>query len=157
MDPCAQLRRDLRDAVAERDREMDRARRRFWLGLLGLEFVLDWEERTTIDRGISVFLAMVQAGEILLAVQGLATLLGGVARRSGSVVASRMIGRWAGRALGAVALGMLALDIMAGWARWEREESAIGSRFRTRISELLEQTHCENPEAILREEGVPVP
>jgi hypothetical protein len=157
MDPCAQLRRDLRDAVAERDREMDRARRRFWLGLLGLEFVLDWDERSAIDRGISVFLATVQTGEILLAVQGLATLLGGVARRSGSAVASRLMGRWASRTLGVVALGMLALDIMAGWARWEREEAAIGSRFRARLSELLEQTHCENPEAVFREEGVAVP
>lgn len=157
MNPCEQLRRDLRDAVAERDRELDLARRRFWLGLLGLEFVLDWDERNTVDRGISVFLSMVQTGELVLAVQGLIAVLAGVARRSGSALASRLVGRWASRTLGAVALGMFALDVMAGWTRWERQEAEIHGRFETRVTELMEQTRCPEPDAVLEAEGIQRP
>ena len=77
MDACEQLKRDLRDALDERDRELDLARRRFWLGLLGLDFVLDWEERGAVDRAVSGFLTMVQTGEVVLGLQELYRILRG--------------------------------------------------------------------------------
>lgn len=157
MDACTQLRRDIADAVAERDRNLELAQRRFWLGLLGLEFVLDWEDRNAVDRGLGTFLALVQAGEIVLAIQGLATLLTGIAQRMGSIAARRLMGRWASRTLGVVALTMLALDVVVGYARWEEEADGVRQRFRARLRELLETTTCPSPEDVFEDKGVEVP
>lgn len=157
MDPCAQLRRDLIDAVRERDRELDLARRRFWLGLLGLDFILDWEERSTVDRALGGFLAMVQTGEVILALQQLLRVFGGLARRTGRRTAERILGRLLGRTLGLVAVSMLAVDILVGYTRWEEEEVRIRRRFTARLRQLLEETRCARPQRIFHEEGVPLP
>lgn len=157
MDPCAQLRRDLTDAVRERDRELALARRRFWLGLLGLDFILDWEERSGVDRALGGFLAMVQTGEVVLAVQQLLRVFGGLARRTGRKAAERILGRTLGRTLGLVAVSMLAVDILVGYTRWEEEEVRIRRRFTARLRQLLKESHCPRPRQIFHEEGVPLP
>lgn len=157
MDPCAQLRRDLTDAVHERDRELDLARRRFWLGLLGLDFILDWEERTTVDRALAGFLAMIQTGEVILALQQLLRVFGGLASRTGRRTAEKILGRFLGRTLGLVAVSMLAVDILVGYTRWEDEEVRVRRRFTARLRQLLQETHCPRPERVFREEGVPLP
>jgi hypothetical protein len=154
MDPCRQLRYDIRDACAERDRELDRARRRFWLGLFGLDFVLDWEERTSVDRALAGFLLLVQTGEIVLAVDQLLRILHALARRTGRHAAARTIGGIAGRLLGLAALGLLVLDVLAAHDRWTRSQVAIHRRFRERLEVLRRETTCPDPEAIFREEGV---
>lgn len=150
MDACAQLRRDLRDAVAEREREMDLARRRFWLGLLGLDFVLDWEERGSVDRAVSGFLGMVQAGEVYLALRELLTIFRGMARASGRAGAGRVLGRM----LGTVALALLVVDVITGYTRWQAEEVNVERRYRARIREIHHETTCAYWAKVFEEEGV---
>ena len=159
MDSCEQLRHDLRDALAERDRESDRARRRFWLGLFGLEFVLDWPERSAVDRALAGFLFLVQTGEIVLAVDQLFRILQTLARTTGRMGAARAIGGIAGRFVGLAALGLLVIDIAAGYDRWLREESRIEDRFRSRTRTLYDEAgaSCPEVEEIFREEGVTPP
>jgi len=157
MDSCAQLRRDLIDAVRERDRDLERARRRFWLGLLGLEFILDWEERSAVDRALAGFLAMVQTGEVILALHQLFRIFASMARRAGRRTAERILGRFLGRTVGLVALSMLAVDVLVGYTRWEEAEVRIRREFAARLREILEATDCSRPEEIFREEGIPLP
>lgn len=157
MDACAQLRRDLQDALAERDRELDLARRRFWLGLLGLEFILDWEERSAVDRAISGFLCMVQTGEVVLALQELVRIFRTLAGAAGRRSAERVLGKMAGRMLGMVALSLLVLDILAGYVRWEEEEANIHRRFKARIRELWAAEDCPHRARVFAEAGVPRP
>jgi len=157
MDPCAQLRHDLRDARAERERELDLARRRFWLGIFGLDFVLDWEERSAVDRALAGFLLVVQTGEIVLAVQELFRILQALAVRTGRVAAGRLIGRIGGRLLGLAALGFVILDVATGYDRWVRTQERVEDRYQTRIRSLFRETGCEDPARIFREEGIPVP
>ena len=128
MDACEQLKRDLKDAVEERDRELHLARRRFWLGLLGLDFILDWEERGAVDRAVAGF-------------------------RS----AARVLGKTASRMLGMVALSLLVVDVIAGYARWEEEEVNVRRRFTARIRTLRAETACEHPGKIFSELGISVP
>lgn len=156
MDPCEQLRYDLRDALAERDREIDQARRRFWLGLFGLEFILDWEERSAVDRALGGFLVLVQTGEVVVAVDQLFRLLQALARVTGRQGAARVIGGIAGRFVGLAALGLLMMDIAAGYDRWMRQKGRIGERFAERVQELRDQSEgsCREVERIFREEGV---
>lgn len=154
MDACEQLRRDLRDALHERERELSLARRRFWLGLLGLEFVLDWEERTTVDRAVSGFLCMVRAGEVALALQELIRILTGLARAAGRGPAERVLGKVAGRMLGRVALALLVVDVVAGYVRWEEEEAGVHRRFKARVRALWEESACADARRIFAEEGV---
>lgn len=156
MDPCEQLRYDLRDALAERDREMDQVRRRFWLGLFGLEFILDWEERSAVDRALGGFLMLVQTGEVVLAVDQLFRLLQALARATGRQGAARVIGGVAGRFVGLAALGLLVMDVAAGYDRWTRQQGRIDDRFVERIQELQSQNEgrCRDMERIFREEGV---
>lgn len=157
MDACEQLRRDLRDALDERDRELDLARRRFWLGLLGLEFVLDWEERTPVDRAVSGFLTMVQTGEVVLGLQELFRILAGLARGAGRRSAERVLGRMAGRVVGMVALSLLVVDVLAGYVRWEEEEANVQRRFSARIRKLREECGCPEWRRVFTEEGVAHP
>jgi hypothetical protein len=156
MDPCEQLRRDLRDARAEREGELDRARRRFWLGLFGLDFVLDWQERSAVDRALGGFLALVQTGEVVLAVDQLFRVLHALARSTGRTAAVRAIGGIAGRFLGLAALGLLVMDIAAGYDRWTRTERRIEERFTARARDLRARAEgsCDGVERIFREEGV---
>lgn len=157
MDACEQLKRDLTDALEERDRELETARRRFWLGLLGLDFVLDWEERSAVDRAVGGFLALVQAGEVVLAVQQLFRILRGVALAGGRASAARVLAHTARRMLGMVALTLLVVDVVTGYARWEEEELNIRRRFAARIRELRKDTTCAHPDRIFSELGVPLP
>ena len=159
MDPCEQLRHDLRDARAERDRELDQARRAFWLGLFGLDFVLDWQERSAVDRALAGFLFLVQTGEIVLAVDQLFRILQRLARATGRLGAARAIGGIAGRFLGLAALGLLVLDIAAGYDRWGRRRERIEGRFDARIRELHAHADpaCDDVDRVFREEGVPLP
>ena len=122
MDPCEQLRYDVRDALAERDRELDQARRRFWLGLFGLEFVLEWEESSAVDRALGGFLLLVKTGEIVLAVDQLFRLLQALARITGRHGAARALGGIAGRFVGLAAMGLLVMDIAAAYDRWTRRQ-----------------------------------
>lgn len=157
MDACEQLRRDLRDALGERERELELARRRFWLGLLGLEFVLDWEERGTVDRAIAGFLCMVQTGEVVLALQQLIRIFQSLAGTAGRRSAERVLGKMAGRMLGMVALSLLVVDIISGYVRWEEEEANIHRRFKARAGKLKDETSCPAPARIFKEEGVALP
>jgi hypothetical protein len=159
MDPCEQLRHDLQDARAERDGELDRARRRFWLGLFGLEFVLDWQERTAVDRALGGFLALVQTGEVVLAVDQLFRILQALARSTGRTAAARAIGGIAGRFLGLAALGLLVMDVAAGYDRWMRTQRRIEERFTARTGALHAEAAatCGDVERIFREEGVALP
>lgn len=136
---------------------MELARRRFWLGLLGLEFILDWEERGPVDRALAGFLFMVQAGEIVLAVQQLFRILRALALRTGRSAAARVIGLTGRRLLGAVALGFLVVDMAMGYARWQEEEARIHRRFLARVRRLREETTCPDAAAIFRAEGVALP
>lgn len=145
------------DAVRERDRELELARRRFWLGLLGLEFILDWEERSTVDRALSGFLALVQTGEVVLALRQLLLLFQGLARRGGRRIAERLLGRALSRTVGLVAVSMLVVDIIVGYTRWEEAEARVQRRFRARLRQLLDETHCPRPERVFHDEGVPLP
>ena len=157
MDPCAQLRHDLRDARAERERELDLARRRFWLGIFGLDFILDWEERSAVDRALAGFLLVVQTGEIVLAVRELFRILQALALRTGRRAAGRLIGRIGGRVLGLAAIGFLILDVATGYDRWLRTQERVEDRFRARTAGLFRETECQDPARIFREEGIPVP
>lgn len=157
MDACEQLRRDLRDALGERERELELARRRFWLGLLGLEFILDWEERGTVDRAIAGFLCMVQTGEVVLALNELIRIFRSLAGRAGRRGAERVLGKMAGRMLGMVALSLLVADVIAGYVRWEEEEANIHRRFKARVTGLRDETSCPAPARIFHEEGVTLP
>lgn len=143
--------------MAERDRELDLARRRFWLGLLGLEFILDWEERGAVDRAIAGFLSLVQTGEVVLAINELMRIFRGLAAAGGRRSAQRVLGRMSGRLLGTVALGLLVLDVVAGYVRWEKEDERIHRRFRARVRALRESAGCPDPEAVFAEVGVPLP
>ncbi|HSM04393.1 MAG TPA: hypothetical protein VK858_07215 [Longimicrobiales bacterium] len=157
MDACAQLRHDLRDARAEQERELDLARRRFWLGVFGLDFILDWEERSTVDRALAGFLMVVQTGEIVLAVRELFRILQALALRTGRVAAGRVIGRVGSRVLGLAAVGFLVLDVATGYDRWLRTRERIEARFAQRTTALFRVTDCADPARIFREEGIPVP
>jgi hypothetical protein len=157
MDACEQLKRDLRDALDERDRELDLARRRFWLGLLGLDFVLDWEERGAVDRAVAGFLTLVQTGEVVLGLQELYRILRGLALATGRRSAARILGRTASRMLGMVALSLLVVDILAGYARWEEEEVNVRRRYRARIRDLRSKTECPDPDRVFSELGIAVP
>jgi hypothetical protein len=157
MDACEQLKRDLKDAVEERDRELHLARRRFWLGLLGLDFILDWEERGAVDRAVAGFLSMVQAGEIALGLQELYRILRALALATGRRSAARVLGKTASRMLGMVALSLLVVDVIAGYARWEEEEVNVRRRFTARIRTLRAETACEHPGKIFSELGISVP
>ena len=157
MDACEQLKRDLKDALEERDRELDLARRRFWLGLLGLDFILDWEERGAVDRAVFGFLFMVQSGEVVLGLQELFRILRAMALATGRRGAARILGTTASRMLGMVALSLLVVDILAGYARWEEEEVNVRRRFTAQIRDLREKTTCEHPGRVFAELGIPVP
>ena len=157
MDACEQLRRDLKDALHERERELDVARRRFWLGLLGLEFVLDWEERTPVDRAVSGFLCMIQSGEVVLGLHELFRILTSLARGAGRRSAERVLGKMAGRMVGMVALSLLVVDVLAGWVRWQEEEANIHRRFRARVRALREDCQCPEWRRVFSEEGVATP
>ncbi|MDT8341776.1 MAG: hypothetical protein RQ751_09715 [Longimicrobiales bacterium] len=157
MDPCAQLRRDLQDALAERDRELGEAKRRFWLALLGLDFVLDWEERGGVDRALSGFLCMVQTGEVVLGLQELFRILRALAGAAGRTSAERLLGRLAGRVVGMAALGLLLVDMVSGYVRWEEEEARIRRRFHVRLQELRETAGCPDADAVFAEAGAAQP
>ena len=157
MDACEQLRRDLRDALGERERELELARRRFWLGLLGLEFVLDWDERGAVDRAIAGFLCMVQTGEVVLALNELVRIFRTLAGTAGRRSAERVLGKMAGRMVGMVALSLLVVDVVSGYVRWEEEEANIHRRFKARVAGLRDETSCPSPARIFHEEGVALP
>ena len=157
MDACAQLRRDLRDAVAERERELEQARRRFWLGLLGLDAILDWEERGAVDRAVSSFLVMVQTGQVVLALNELLRLLGALAGVAGRGAGRAALARLSSRMVGMVALALVVMDVVVGYVQWEEEEANIHRRFKARIRTLLEETSCADAGSVLDGEGIPRP
>lgn len=157
MDSCDQLRRELRDAKAERTRELDLARRRFWLGLLGLDFVLDWQERDAVDRAVAGFLGLVQVGEVVLALEQLFHLLRTLALRTGRTAAAGFLGAMGRRVLGTVALTFLLMDIAIGYGRWTEEERRVERRYRARLGRVYRETDCAERDRIFQEEGVPTP
>src|SRR5688572_16676114 len=125
MDPCEQLRRSLRDAKRERDRELTIARRRFWLGLLGLDFILDWPDLDSIDRALAIFFALLTAGDIALAIRHLYRLLFGIAEKVGEEAAEKVAKKLGSRILGWIALAILVYDIVTGLTEWYEEQLDI--------------------------------
>lgn len=156
MDPCDKLRLDLRDAKAERDRELATARLRFWLGLLGLDFILDWKDLDEIERLIAIFFALLMAGDIRLAVRFLYRSLFEMAEEVGEEAAEKVAKKLGSRLLGLIALAILIYDIISGLAEWYEMQLDIENRFRNAVTRLYTQTKCRERDAVFAAEGVSI-
>ena len=132
---------------------MSRARKRFWLSLLGLDFILDWKDQDAVDRALNAFLLLIQAAEIVLALRELLRLL----RSIGAPEAARKaLGKASSRLLGIFAIAMLIYDIGMGWARWIEDEAEIENRYRNAVTRLYVRTECDRREQVFAEEGVSI-
>jgi hypothetical protein len=127
------------------------------LGLLGLEVILDWEERSTVDRALSSFLVLVQAGQVVLALQELLRILWSLAGLAGRGPGRWALARLSGRMLGAVALALVVMDVVTGFVQWEQEEANVHRRFEARLRTILDETTCGFAREVFEEEGVPLP